>query len=81
MLVRRFGDFDAAEDAVQEALLSAALHWPQEGTPENPRGWLIQTGSRKLLDQKRSEQARRRRESLAAVREQPGRAGPARTTR
>ncbi len=69
VLVRRFGDFDAAEDAVQEALLSAAMHWPEEGIPDNPRGWLIQTGSRKLLDQVRSEQARRRRESLAALRE------------
>jgi predicted RNA polymerase sigma factor len=55
VLVRRFGDFDAAEDAVQEALLSAAVHWPREGTPDNPRGWLIQTGSRRLLDQIRSE--------------------------
>jgi RNA polymerase sigma factor (sigma-70 family) len=71
VLVRRFGDFDAAEDGVQEALLSAAVHWPNEGTPDNPRGWLIQTGSRKLLDQIRSERARRRRESLAALREPP----------
>jgi RNA polymerase sigma factor (sigma-70 family) len=69
VLARRFSDFDAAEDAVQEALLSATLHWPTEGIPDNPRGWLIQTGSRKLLDQLRSDQARRRRESLAAVRE------------
>jgi RNA polymerase sigma factor (sigma-70 family) len=69
VLARRFGDFDAAEDAVQEALLSATLHWPTAGIPDNPRGWLIQTGSRKLLDQLRSDQARRRRESLAAVRE------------
>jgi RNA polymerase sigma factor (sigma-70 family) len=66
VLVRRFGDFDAAEDAVQEAMLAAATHWPQEGVPDNPRGWLIQTGSRKLIDQIRNEQARRRRESLAA---------------
>jgi RNA polymerase sigma factor (sigma-70 family) len=71
VLARRFGDFDAAEDAVQEALLSAALHWPTEGTPDNPRGWLIQTASRKLLDQLRSEQARRRREVIAALREPP----------
>jgi RNA polymerase sigma factor (sigma-70 family) len=71
VLVRRFGDFDAAEDAVQEALLSAALHWPAEGTPDRPRGWLIQTGTRKLLDQLRSEQARRRRESQAALRDGP----------
>jgi RNA polymerase sigma factor (sigma-70 family) len=71
VLVRRFGDFDAAEDAVQEALLSAAMHWPREGTPDNPRGWLIQTGSRRLLDQIRSEQARRRREAVAALQEPP----------
>ncbi|MDQ3328307.1 MAG: RNA polymerase sigma factor [Chloroflexota bacterium] len=71
VLVRRFGDFDAAEDAIQEALLSAARHWPEEGTPDNPRGWLIHASSRNLLDQMRSEKARRRRESLAAVREPP----------
>jgi RNA polymerase sigma factor (sigma-70 family) len=71
VLVRRFGDFDAAEDAVQEALLSAAMHWPRECTPDNPRGWLIQTGSRRLLDQVRSEQARRRREAVAALQEPP----------
>ncbi len=69
VLVRRFGDFYAVEDAVQEALLSAAMHWPEEGTPDNPRGWLIQAGSRKLLDQLRGEQARRKRESVAALRE------------
>ena len=69
VLLRRFGDLDAAEDAVQEALLSAAMHWPDEGVPDNPRGWLIQTGSRKLLDQLRGEQARRKRESAAALRE------------
>ena len=74
VLARRFGDFDAAEDAVQEALLSAAMHWPAEGTPANPRGWLIQTASRKLLDQMRSEQARRRREGQAAAREVPAEA-------
>ena len=71
VLVRRSGDFDAAEDAVQEALLSAATHWPREGVPDNPRGWLIQTASRKLLDQVRNELARRRRETLAALREPP----------
>jgi RNA polymerase sigma factor (sigma-70 family) len=72
VLVRRYGDFDAAEDAVQEALLSAALHWPVDGLPGNPRGWLIQTAVRKLTDQVRSEQARRRREEVAAAREAPG---------
>jgi len=67
VLVRRFGDFDSAEDAVQEALIAAARHWPAEGVPANPRGWLIQTAVRKMTDQLRSEQARRRREDAAAM--------------
>ena len=74
VLTRRYGDFAAAEDATQEALLAAAGHWPRDGVPDNPRGWLIQTGARKLLDQRRSEQARRRREELAALREVPSEA-------
>jgi RNA polymerase sigma factor (sigma-70 family) len=64
-LVRRYGDFDAAEDAVQESLLAAAQHWPQTGVPAEPRGWLVQTATRRLIDQWRSEQSRRSRESLA----------------
>jgi RNA polymerase sigma factor (sigma-70 family) len=71
VLVRRFGDFDAAEDAAQEALIAAARHWPADGMPANPRGWLIQTAVRKMTDQLRSEQARRRRESAAAMAEPP----------
>jgi len=70
-LVRRHGDFDAAEDAVQEALLAAALHWPRDGVPQKPRGWLIQTAERRLIDQLRSEQSRRSRESLALLQEAP----------
>ncbi|MEU6705030.1 RNA polymerase sigma factor [Streptomyces wuyuanensis] len=69
VLTRRFHDFDAAEDAVQEALLAAAVQWPDEGLPLNPRGWLIQVASRRMTEQVRSEQARRRREDLAALRE------------
>jgi RNA polymerase sigma factor (sigma-70 family) len=65
-LVRRYGDFDAAEDAVQEALLAAAVRWPRDGVPHNPRGWLIQTASRRLIDQWRSDRSRRDRERLAA---------------
>ncbi|MEU4332079.1 RNA polymerase sigma factor [Nonomuraea dietziae] len=61
-LVRRFGHFATAEDAVQEALLAAAVQWPEEGVPGNPRGWLITVGSRRLTDLLRAEQARRRRE-------------------
>jgi len=70
-VIRRFGDFDAAEDAVQEALLAAATHWPGDGLPDNPRGWLIQVAVRRMTDQIRSEQARRRREDLAATEEPP----------
>ena len=66
-LVRRYGQFHLCEDASQEALLAAALQWPSGGLPENPRGWLITVASRRLMDQVRSEQARRTREDLIAV--------------
>ena len=66
-VVRRHGDFGAAEDAVQEALTAAAFQWPRTGVPESPRGWLIQVATRKLTDQIRSESARRRRESKLAI--------------
>jgi RNA polymerase sigma factor (sigma-70 family) len=67
ILVRRYGRFDACEDAVQEALLAAAVQWPAEGMPESPRGWLVTVASRRLTDQLRSEHARRRREDTAAA--------------
>jgi RNA polymerase sigma factor (sigma-70 family) len=66
-LVRRYGHFDLAEDAVQEALLAAALQWPEQGIPENPRGWLITVAVRRLTDELRSDEARRRREERAAA--------------
>ncbi|BCJ45994.1 RNA polymerase sigma24 factor [Actinoplanes ianthinogenes] len=66
-LVRRFGHFDLAEDAVQEALLAASRQWPAGGVPADPRGWLIRIGYRKLVDLLRAEQARRRREQRAAA--------------
>jgi RNA polymerase sigma factor (sigma-70 family) len=68
-LIRRYGHsrFDACEDAVQEALLAAAVQWPSEGVPENARGWLITVASRRLTDQIRGETARRRREETAAA--------------
>jgi RNA polymerase sigma factor (sigma-70 family) len=66
-IVRRFRDFAAAEDAVQEAMLAAFTQWPQQGIPENPRGWLIQVASRRLTDQVRSEIARRERETAVAM--------------
>ncbi|HEX6421293.1 MAG TPA: sigma-70 family RNA polymerase sigma factor [Acidimicrobiales bacterium] len=67
-LVRRYGHFDAAEDAVQEALLAAAVQWPRDGRPRNPRGWLVTVASRRLTDQLRSERSRRRREDATAAR-------------
>jgi len=66
-VTRRFRDFAAAEDAVQEALMAAVLQWPREGIPENPRGWLIQVASRRMTDSWRSDEARRRRESTLAA--------------
>jgi RNA polymerase sigma factor (sigma-70 family) len=69
VLVRRYGQFDACEDAVQDALLAAAVQWPVEGVPDNPRAWLITVAGRRLADHWRSESARRRRESTAALAE------------
>jgi RNA polymerase sigma factor (sigma-70 family) len=66
-LVRRYGDFDACEDAVQEALLAAATRWSTEGVPRNPRGWLITVASRRLIEMWRNDAARRRREDAVAV--------------
>jgi RNA polymerase sigma factor (sigma-70 family) len=77
VVARRSGDFDASEDAVQEALLAAATHWPRDGVPDSPRGWLVQVAGRKLVDHIRSEQARRRRETAAALREPPAADPPA----
>jgi RNA polymerase sigma factor (sigma-70 family) len=65
-LVRRYGRFDTAEDAVQLALLAAVAKWPADGVPDNPRGWLITVASRRLTDLLRSEEARRRREDTVA---------------
>jgi RNA polymerase sigma factor (sigma-70 family) len=63
-VVRRYGDFDTCEDAVQEALLAAARQWPDEGVPDDPRAWLIRVASRRRIELLRSESARRRREAL-----------------
>jgi RNA polymerase sigma factor (sigma-70 family) len=71
-VVRRCGDFDAAEDAVQEALTAAAFQWPRTGLPESPRAWLIQVAARKLTDRIRSESARRRRETKFVLETPPG---------
>nr|WP_307568685.1 sigma-70 family RNA polymerase sigma factor [Streptosporangium lutulentum] len=84
-LVRRFGRFDVAEDAVQEALLTASRIWPADGVPDNPRSWLIRIGYRRMVDLLRADQSRRRREQEAgvaelAMREPDRRPGTARET-
>jgi RNA polymerase sigma factor (sigma-70 family) len=66
-LIRRYGQFDACEDAVQDALLAATLQWPGEGIPERPRSWLLAVASRALVDAFRADSARRRRETAAAL--------------
>jgi RNA polymerase sigma factor (sigma-70 family) len=63
-VIRRFGDFAASEDAVQEALIAAVTQWPRDGVPENPRGWLIHVASRRITDHVRAEAARRHREAI-----------------
>ncbi|MGW5197416.1 RNA polymerase sigma factor [Streptomyces spiralis] len=68
-LVRRHGQFEGCEDAVQEAVLAATVQWPADGVPDNPRGWLMTVASRRLIDRMRSDHARRERESVAAAAE------------
>ena len=65
-VVRRYGHFDSAEDATQEALIAAATQWPRDGVPDNPRGWLITVAARRLTDLLRADQARQRREDTVA---------------
>ncbi len=67
VVARRYGDFAAAEDAVQEALIAASVQWPAAGIPTNPRGWLYQVAVRRLADYTRSESARRKREEMVAA--------------
>ncbi|GAA4986014.1 sigma factor-like helix-turn-helix DNA-binding protein [Yinghuangia aomiensis] len=66
-LIRRYGQFEGCEDAVQEAVLAAAVQWPAEGVPDNPRGWLVTVASRRLIDAMRSDHARRERETAVAA--------------
>ena len=65
-MVRRFHDFSASEDAVQEALIAAALQWPRDGLPDNPRGWLVRVAQRRMVDHIRSEASRRNRDAAVA---------------
>ena len=66
-LLRRHGDYADCEDAAQEALADAAEQWPTEGTPDNPRGWLVRVASRRLVDRVRSDRARSVREETVGT--------------
>lgn len=70
-ITRRYGDFSAAEDALQEALTAAAMQWPEAGVPDNPRAWLVQVAARRMADHLRAEIARRRRETAVVMRAPP----------
>ncbi|HET8765719.1 MAG TPA: sigma-70 family RNA polymerase sigma factor, partial [Pedococcus sp.] len=72
ILVRRGGNFAAAEDAVQEALIEAYRRWPEDGLPRDPKAWLVTVAQRKLVDLQRSEVARRRREERDLEEPAPG---------
>nr|WP_246345765.1 sigma-70 family RNA polymerase sigma factor [Conexibacter arvalis] len=77
-LVRRHGQFDLCEEAVQEALLAAATRWRQDGLPDDPRAWLTTVADRRVVDAIRSDRARRDREAaVAAEREREEAAGGA----
>ena len=65
-MVRRFRDFAASEDAVQEALIAAAMQWPRDGLPDNPHGWLVRVAQRRMVDHLRSEASRRNRDAAVA---------------
>jgi len=77
ILVRRYGDFAACEDAVQEALVDAVTQWPADGMPDNPAGWLVTVASRRRIAALRSDQARSRRELTVALLDPAAEPGPA----
>ncbi|WP_437771618.1 RNA polymerase sigma factor [Arthrobacter sp. KNU40] len=76
VLIRRHGQFAECEDAVQDALLEAAMQWPASGVPDNPRSWLLTVATRRLVDYWRSESARQAREQRAAALGPPSREDP-----
>jgi RNA polymerase sigma factor (sigma-70 family) len=75
-LVRRYGHFDIAEEALQDALVAAARQWPDEGVPDDPKAWLIRVASRRLVDRLRADDARSRREERVARRTPAHPVGP-----
>jgi RNA polymerase sigma-70 factor (ECF subfamily) len=66
VLVRRFGDIDLAEEAVQEAFAEAVRRWPERGLPPSPAGWIITTARNRAIDRLRRESGRADRHAQAA---------------
>jgi RNA polymerase sigma-70 factor (ECF subfamily) len=84
VLVRRFGDIDLAEEAVQEAFATAVQRWPVDGTPPSPAGWIITTARNRAIDRLRREAARDDRHAQAArlhAGSEPDEEGPVRDDR
>ncbi|GAA3123940.1 RNA polymerase sigma factor [Streptosporangium carneum] len=67
VLVRRFGDIDVAEEAVQEAFVAAVRRWPSDGMPPSPAGWIIATAGNRAVDRHRREASREDRHAQAAL--------------
>ncbi|MGM0703608.1 MAG: RNA polymerase sigma factor [Pseudomonadota bacterium] len=68
-LIRLLGDFDMAEEAMQEAFMAAVQQWPEQGVPDNPAAWLIRTGQRRGIDQIRRRQTTRQHAHLVVPEE------------
>jgi len=67
-LIRTVGDFDLAEDALEDAFEAALAQWPEQGPPRNPVGWLIATARHKAIDQlRRRAMAESKRDEIAAL--------------
>jgi RNA polymerase sigma-70 factor (ECF subfamily) len=83
-MVRRFGDIDIAEEAVQDAFTAAVQRWPSTGLPPSPAGWIITTARNRAIDRLRREASRDDRHAQAAllhVVDQPAEEGPVRDDR
>jgi RNA polymerase sigma-70 factor (ECF subfamily) len=72
VLVRRFGDIDVAEEAVQDAFTAAVQRWPSTGVPPSPAGWIITTARNRAIDRLRREASREDRHAHAALLHAPG---------
>ncbi|SCL33816.1 RNA polymerase, sigma subunit, ECF family [Micromonospora rhizosphaerae] len=79
VLVRVLGDIDLAEEAVQDAFAAAVDHWPTDGLPPSPAGWIITTARNRAIDRLRREASRADRHAQAALlydRDAPAEEGP-----